>query len=59
VDFSIFPHLDVFPDNTMAAAEAWAAAIGGPAYVVDDQTAIRVVDDVVEVVSEGQWRLLS
>jgi dipeptidase E len=59
VDFSIFPHLDVFPDNTMADAERWAAAIGGPAYVVDDQTAIRVVDDAVDVVSEGQWRLLA
>ena len=59
VDFSIFPHLDVFPDNTMAAAEAWAAAIGGPAYAVDDQTAIRVVDGVVDVISEGQWKLLS
>ena len=58
VDFSIFPHLDVFPDNTMAAAEAWAARIGGPAYAVDDQTAIRVVDGVVDVVSEGEWKLL-
>ncbi len=30
VDFSIFPHLDVFPENTMADAERWAAQIGGP-----------------------------
>jgi dipeptidase E len=59
VDFSIFPHLDVFPDNTMAAAERWAADIDGPAYAIDDQTAIRVVDGAVDVVSEGQWRLLS
>ncbi len=59
VDFSVFPHLDVFPDNTLAAAERWAAEIGGPAYAVDDQTAIRVVDGVVDVVSEGQWKLLS
>jgi dipeptidase E len=58
VDFSIFPHLDVFPTNTMAEAEPWAAEIGGPAYVIDDQTAIRVADDTVEVVSEGYWRLL-
>jgi len=58
VEFSIFPHLDVFPDNTLAAAEAWAADLGVPAYVVDDQTAIRVVDGVVDVVSEGQWHLL-
>ena len=58
VDFSIFPHLDQpdLPENTMAAAEKWAAGIGGPAYAIDDQTAIKVVDGAVEVVSEGHWR---
>ncbi|MFN8630948.1 MAG: Type 1 glutamine amidotransferase-like domain-containing protein [Chloroflexota bacterium] len=58
VDFSIFPHLDVFPTNTMAAAERWAADLGGPAYAMDDQTAIRVVDGAVDVISEGAWRRL-
>jgi dipeptidase E len=58
VDFAIFPHLDVFPTNSLDAAERWAAGIGGPAYVIDDQTAIRVVDGMVDVVSEGTWRLL-
>jgi dipeptidase E len=57
VDFSIFPHLDVFPDNTMTEAERWAADIGGPAYAIDDQTAIKAADGRVEVVSEGSWRL--
>ncbi|MBE1606330.1 Type 1 glutamine amidotransferase-like domain-containing protein [Actinopolymorpha pittospori] len=57
VDFSIFPHLDVFPQNTMADAERWATDIGGPAYALDDQTAIVVTDDTVKVVSEGQWKL--
>lgn len=58
VPFSIFPHLDHpgFTENTMAKAEAWAAHIGGPAYAIDDQTAIQVVDGQVEVVSEGNWR---
>lgn len=58
VDFSIFPHLDYpdFPQNTMAAAEKWAASLGCPAYAIDDQTAIKVVDGTVEVVSEGHWR---
>jgi dipeptidase E len=59
VDFSIFPHLDVFPTNTMDHAERWAADIGGPSYVIDDQTAIAVTDGSVEVVSEGQWRHFS
>lgn len=58
VDFSIFPHLDypAFPENSMTHAERWAARIGGPAYAIDDQTAIQVVDGEVKVVSEGQWR---
>jgi dipeptidase E len=61
VDFSIFPHLDHpdLPENTMAEAERWAAEIGGPAYAIDDQTAITVVDGSVEVVSEGHWRFFA
>lgn len=61
VDFSIFPHLDHpdLPENTMAHAERWAAGIGGPAYAIDDDTAIRVVDGAVDVVSEGHWRPFS
>jgi dipeptidase E len=59
VGFSIFPHVDNpdLPTNTMAAAERWAAEIGGPAYAIDDETAIKVVDGVAEVVSEGRWKL--
>jgi dipeptidase E len=58
VDFSIFPHLghELMPENTMDAAERWAANLGGPAYAIDDETAIRVIDGTVDVVSEGQWR---
>ena len=58
VDFSIFPHLDHpdLPENTMAAAEKWAAGLGCPAYAIDDQTAIKVVGGSVEVVSEGHWK---
>ena len=40
----------------MANAERWAAGIGSPAYAIDDETAIRVTDGTVEVVSEGHWR---
>ena len=56
VDFSIFPHLDAFPSNTMAHAERWAADIGVPAYAIDEQTAITVVDGSVQVISEGRWK---
>src|SRR6476469_5842801 len=59
VDFSIFPHLDhpELPENTMADAEKWAASIPRPAYAIDDETAIQVVDGAVSVVSEGHWKL--
>ena len=61
VDFSIFPHLghEMMPANTLAEAERWAAEIGETAYAIDDQTAIRVVDGAVEVVSEGHWKQLN
>ncbi|ONI76588.1 peptidase S51 [Kribbella sp. ALI-6-A] len=58
VDFSIYPHLDheLMPGNSMADAERWAAGIAGPAYAIDDQTAIKVTDGTVEVISEGHWK---
>jgi dipeptidase E len=61
VEFSIFPHLDHpdLPDNTMANAEKWFATLSTPAYAIDDETAVKVVDGTVEVVSEGHWRLFS
>jgi dipeptidase E len=61
VDFSIFPHLDHpdLPENTMANAERWAAGISNPAYAIDDETAIKVTDGNVEVVSEGHWKLFT
>jgi len=30
-----------------------------PAYAIDDETAITVVDGAVEVVSEGHWKLFA
>jgi dipeptidase E len=61
VDFSIFPHVDhpALPENTMAEAERWAAGLPGPAYAIDDETAIKVTDGTVELVSEGHWRLFT
>ena len=58
VDFSICPHLasDGQPGNSMAEAEQWAAGISNPAYAIDDQTAITVVDGNVGFVSEGRWQ---
>ncbi|MEZ4657298.1 MAG: Type 1 glutamine amidotransferase-like domain-containing protein [Caldilineaceae bacterium] len=61
VDFSIFPHLEheMLPWNTMSNAEKWAAGLDCPAYAIDDETAIQVVDGAVEVISEGQWKRLT
>lgn len=56
VDFSIFPHIGLFPGNTMEEAERWAADLGHPAYALDEQSAVVVDGDRVEVVSEGEWR---
>jgi dipeptidase E len=40
----------------MAAAEQWAAGLGVPSYAIDDDTAIKVVDGTVDVISEGHWQ---
>lgn len=61
VDFAMFPHLDHedLPYNTLANAERWAAGMPVPGYAIDDQTAIKVTDGAVEVVSEGHWKLFT
>ncbi len=61
VDFAMFPHLDCenLPDNSMADAERWAARLPVPGYAIDDETAIKVTDGSVEVVSEGHWKLFA
>ena len=60
VDFSIFPHLEHpdLPDNTLAARNGGPPS-SVPAYAIDDETAIKVVDGTVEVVSEGHWKLFT
>jgi dipeptidase E len=61
VDFSIFPHLDHpdLPENTMADAEQWSGTVPRPAYAIDDETAIKVVDGNIEVITEGHWKLFN
>jgi dipeptidase E len=61
VDFALIPHLDHpdHPDVSLANAEKWAARLPVPTYAIDDQTAIKVTDGTVEVVSEGHWKLFT
>ncbi|MDO5634850.1 MAG: Type 1 glutamine amidotransferase-like domain-containing protein [Micrococcus sp.] len=58
VSFSIFPHLDVFPTNTLEAAHRWHAEVGGQAYVLDDASAVLVDGPRTAVVSDGVWHVL-
>ena len=61
VDFSLLTHLDHerFPENSLANLERVAARIPMPTYAIDDQTAIKVNDGTVEIVSEGHWKLFT
>jgi dipeptidase E len=59
--FTLYPHLDNpdMEDTALANIERWAATAPVPTYAIDDETAIRVVDGAVDVVSEGRWHLLN
>jgi len=63
VDFTMWVHVDnpnpIFEEHTMANVEKWAEGIPVPTYAIDDQTAIKVDDGTVDVVSEGHWRLFT
>jgi dipeptidase E len=50
-------HVDREGFNTSADVERWASGIPVPTYALDDQSALKVTDGHVEVVSEGNWRL--
>jgi len=43
----------------MDYAEIWAAKLQVPGYAIDDETAIKVTDGKVEVISEGHWKLFT
>jgi dipeptidase E len=60
-NFAIHPHLDHewFPSNSLANIEKLAATLKVPSYAIDDQTAIKVTDDAIEVISEGNWKLIT
>ena len=58
VDFALLPHLDHadHPESSTAKVERMSAEVPVPTYAIDDQTAIKVIDGTVEVVSEGHWK---
>ena len=59
VDFALTVHVDREGFNNSADVEKWAAGVPVPTYALDDQSAVKVTDGDVEVVSEGSWRLFT
>lgn len=59
-DWYLKPHLDSpdFPDRTAAWFDRVAASVDFPVYALDDDSAVRVRGEQVDVVSAGEWRLL-
>lgn len=59
VDFVIRPHLgaDYFPQATLENVAKWAAKTDKPLYALDDQSALKIVNGKVDVISNGQWKL--
>jgi dipeptidase E len=60
VDFLVVPHMNSphFPRAAELIDEI-AKGIKTPLYTIDDQTAVKVIDKEVEVVSEGKWKRLN
>ncbi len=61
VNFAVRPHFNsfTFPNVKGDFLTAIANDIKIPLYAIDDNTAIKVVDDKVEIVSEGEWKLFN
>jgi dipeptidase E len=58
VDFALLPHVNHkdHPESSMPKVERMSAEVPVPTYAIDDETAIKVVDGNVEVISEGNWK---
>lgn len=58
VNFELRPHLnsDWFPKVRLPNLEKLAKEAKYSFYAIDDNTAIKVIDDKVEVISEGEWK---
>jgi dipeptidase E len=59
VDFAFRPHLNSldFPKIRVDYLTEVAKTLEGPMYALDDQSALKIVDSSVEVVSQGEWHL--
>lgn len=58
VNFALIPHFEN-PDHEDASlinATKWAELLQITVYAIDDQSAIKVTDEFIEVISEGRWK---
>ena len=59
--FAVIPHFenkDHFASST-TNVEKWASKLPVPVYAIDDDTALKVTDSNIEVISEGRWKLFT
>lgn len=58
VDFIFRPHLNnsFFPNLNLENLEILSTEFPDTFYVIDDNTAIKIIDDKIEVISEGIWK---
>lgn len=58
VPFAITPHFlsTLFPKSRKKEIEEFSRTVSYPIYAIDDNTAIKVVDGKIEVISEGNWK---
>ena len=59
VDFAIIPHVEFDEPDDVENARRWAAKVPVLTYALDDASAVKVTEDGVEVVSEGDWALFN
>jgi dipeptidase E len=58
VDFLIMPHLNspYFTNVRLDKLKKIADEIGETFYAIDDNTAIKINDEKMEIISEGEWK---
>jgi dipeptidase E len=60
-DWYVKPHLNSldFPNRTPGWFKTAAAQLDFPVYALDDDSAVRIRGDRIDVVSAGRWRILN
>ena len=58
IDFELWPHLNSswFPKVTLNFLEKLAKDTSNTFYAIDDNTAIKVVNQKISIISEGEWK---